>query len=610
MLNLDRRQFLLGSAAAGAFALSGCAGMAVRSDTGSARALYDSIFEGMLRTSPEMASGLGLDSGERAFLKSRLSDLSPAGKMGVYQPLIDHMPRLRALGRDALPARERAWYDTVLWLGERMETAAAIPYGGIGGYNYPIPYVISQLSGAYQIVPDFLDSQHSIDTAADCEAYLARLEAFAAGVGFEVDRARADVGRAVVPPSYILTKALTQTRALRGDGGQQSGLAQSLARRAREKNIAGDWATRAAAIVDGPLARALDRQIALLADMQRGAGTHAGVDRLPNGDELYALCLRYHTSTSLTPAEAHQIGLQQMAELTAELDPLLRREGLTRGSVGARLTELGRQDRWLYPNNDAGRAELIADLQRQMDAIRAQMPDWFGVIPTTGMEIRRVPPAIEVGAPRGYAQGGSLDGSRPGAFYINLVDTRIWPKWALPTLTYHESAPGHLWQGATVLGNDAIPLLHRNIGIPAFGEGWGLYAEQLAAEIGVYDDFPQGRIGWLQSFLYRAARIVMDTGMHAMGWNRERAIRYFREEVGLDEISATSEVERYIVWPAQACSYKLGHTEFVRLREQARAATGARFDIKSFHDEVLGYGDMPMEVLARVVADWTAARVG
>ena len=607
---LDRRQFLLGSAATGALALSGCAGMAPRSATADARALYDSIFEGMLRAAPEMATGLGLDTGERAYLKSRLGDASPAGKMGPYRPLIDHMPRLTRIDRNRLQGQERYWYDTVRWLGERMREAETFEYGGIGGYNYPVPYILSQLTGAYQEVPDFLDSQHRIDTREDCQAYVARLEAFGDAINHNVDRARADAARGVVPPAYILDKALTQTRNLRGESGREAGLVRSLVRRAREKNIEGDWETQAAAIVDGRIAAALDRQLTLLTELRRGAGQSPAAGRLPDGERFYQLCLRYHTSTALTPDEAHEIGLAQMAELSAEVDPLLRREGLTRGSVGARINELRAQERYLYPNTDAGRAELLADLNRQMGDVRGRMGDYFATIPTSPMEVRRVPPAIEVGAPRGYAQGPSLDGSRPGAFYINLVDTRIWPKWALPTLTYHESIPGHLWQGSIVLENQAIPLLHRNIGIPAYGEGWGLYAEQLADEAGVYDEFPVGRIGRIQSFMYRAARIVMDTGMHAKGWSRERSIAYFTDEVGLDPISATSEVERYVVWPGQACSYKIGHNEFVRLRAQARQRLGERFDIKSFHDAVLLNGDMPLEVLATVVADWTARQGG
>jgi uncharacterized protein (DUF885 family) len=288
---------------------------------------------------------------------------------------------------------------------------------------------------------------------------------------------------------------------------------------------------------------------------------------------------------------------------------LLRREGLTSGRVGDRINQLRAQEKYLYPNNDSGRQQLLGDLQKQMESVRARMPDYFSRIPRSPMEVKRVPVAIQEGAPRGYAEGPSLDGSRPGAYYINLVDTRIWPKWALPTLTYHESIPGHLWQGSLVLEDESIPLLHRNIGIPAYGEGWGLYAEQLADEAGMYHDFPAGRIGMLQSFMYRAARIVMDTGMHAKGWSREQSIRYFTENVGLDPISATSEVERYVVWPGQACSYKIGHNEIVRLREDARAQLGDRFDIKGFHDAVLLNGDMPLEVLGTVIAEWTRSRV-
>lgn len=604
---LDRRQFLLGTAAAGAFAISGCTTTAARG-TPAARALsiYDRVFEQMLQASPELATGLGLDTGARAPLKHRLSDASRGGRFGSYKPMIDALPQLRAIDRAALPGRERAWLDTVVWVAERIQSFEPFPYGSVGGYNYPVPYVLTQLTGAYQDVPDFLDSQHKIETADDAEAYLSRLRDFGRNIDFEVDHARADAGRGVVPPAYVIDKALAQTRSLHVANARDSALVSSLVRRTREKNIPGNWEVMASAIVEGRVFPALDRQIALLTEQRRGAGIVPGVGRLPNGDAFYANALRFHTSTSLTPAEAHAIGLRQVAELSAEADPLLRAEGLTTGSVGARLTELGRVERFLYPNTDGGRQQLMADLNRQMDAIRARMPEYFNTIPRSAMEVKRVPEAIQLGAPRGYAEGPSLDGSRAGAYYINLVDTRTWPRWALPTLTYHESIPGHLWQGSLVIENQSIPLLHRNIGIPAYGEGWGLYAEQLADEIGMYREFPQGRIGMLQSFLYRAARIVVDTGMHAQGWERDRAIRYFSENVGLNPIAAESEIDRYIVWPGQAASYKLGHNEFLRLREDARRRLGGRFDLKGFHDAVLLNGDMPLEVLGTVVNDWVA----
>jgi uncharacterized protein (DUF885 family) len=602
----NRREFFLTSVAA----LSGCATGVIptgsRDEAARARQLFDRIFERMLEVSPPMATSLGVDTGARAPLKYRLADSSPAGKLGAYQPMIDALPQLAALDRNALGA-EAIRVDTVRWIAERIRDASTFPFGRIGGYSYPVPYVLSQLTGSYQSVPDFLASQHRIETREDAEAYLSRLEHFARNVEMESEQARADAGRGVVPPDFIIDKTLKQTRSLRDDLGESGGLVQSLARRTREKGIPGDWASRATAIASGPLAAALDRQITVLNEMMRRPGS-AGASNLPNGQDYYRVCLRFHTSTALSPQEAHAIGLQQVAELTAEADPLLRAEGITEGSIGERLAAMGKVERYLYPNTDAGRAQLMEDLNRQMDAVRARMPEFFSTIPRSPMEVKRVPPAIELGAPRGYAQGPSLDGSRPGAYYINLVDTRIWPKWSLPTLTYHESIPGHLWQGSIVLENEDIPLLHRTIGVPAYGEGWGLYAEQLADEIGMYRDFPQGRIGRLQSFLYRASRIVVDTGMHAMGWSRDRAIRYFAENVGLNPIAAESEIDRYLVWPGQACSYKIGHTEIVRLREQAKATLGTRFDLKSFHDVVLRGGDMPLEILGNVVAEWTRQR--
>jgi uncharacterized protein (DUF885 family) len=609
MFQLDRRQFLLSGAAAGAFALTGCQTTAgAGTPEARARAVYDRIFEQMLVAAPELATGLGLDTGDKAYLRARLSDSSASGKMGAYRPFIDALPALRRIDRTALSGRDRAWLDTAIWVPERMAAFEQFAYGGVGGYSYPIPYILSQLTGSYQEVPDFLDSQHKVENAADAEAYIQRLQAFARNIEHEVDNARADAGRGVVPPAYILDKALAQTRSLHDVPAARNGLVQSLVRRTREKNIPGNWEVMAAAVVEGRIYPALDRQIALLTELRRGAGNAPGVDRLPNGEAFYANALRFHTSTTLTPEEAHQIGLRQVAELSAEADPLLRAEGLTQGGIGARLTALGQLERYLYPNTDAGRAQLLGDLNRQMETVKARMPEVFATIPRSPMEVKRVPEAIELGAPRGYAQGPSLDGSRPGAYYINLVDTRIWPRWALPTLTYHESVPGHLWQGSTVIENQEIPLLHRNIGIPAYTEGWGLYAEQLADEIGMYRDFPQGRIGMLQSFLYRAARIVVDTGMHAKGWSRAQAIEYFSDNVGLNRIASESEIDRYIVWPGQAASYKLGHNEFVRLREDARRQLGNRFDLKGFHDAVLRGGDMPLEVLGTVVSDWVRSR--
>lgn len=609
---LNRRTMLTSSAAV---AVSACTTMG-RKGTGlsdgaaaRARALYDRIFGEMLVASPETATSLGLDTGERAYLKSRLSDASPAGKLGFYAPLARALPELESISRDSLTGRDRGWLDTARWFANRSRETASIPYGAIGGYAYPVPYVISQLTGAYQSVPDFLSSQHTVETAADAEAYLARLEQLHRNIDLNVEAARRDAAQGVIPPAILVEKALAQTRSLREEDGSGSGLVRALVRKTIEKRIAGSWQERAARIVDGPIAAALDRQIALLEGWQGSASAAPGVLRLPEGERFYAQALRFHTSTGLGAAEIHQIGLDQVAELNAQAEPLLRKEGLTEGPVGQRIAELGKMEKHLFANDDAGRDRLLASIREDLDRLRARMPEMFATIPTTGMEVRRVPQAIELGSPGAYAESGSVDGSRPGVYYINLASTASWPRWSLPTLTSHEGIPGHLWQGATLLPQQDIPLLFRTLGIPAFGEGWGLYAETLRDELGFYDADPLGRIGMIQSFLFRAARLVVDTGMHALGWSRERAIRYFIDTVGREQLSSEREIDRYIAWPGQATAYKIGHNEMLRIREATRRRLGDRFNIKSYHDLVLLSGDMPLEVLSALASDWAGGPV-
>lgn len=600
---LNRRQMLAGSAAGAGFAAP-----PAHAQSSSVARLYDEMFEAILTTSPTSASSIGFDKGARAPLKWKLDDRSAASRMNVFKPIADALPRLKAVDRKSLSGVEVSQYDTVLWSAERAADAGAFAYGGVDSYNYPVPYVVSQLTGAYQTIPDFLDSSHTIATRDDCDAYLARLQAFAKNVTDETDRARADARRGVIPPDFILDKTLKQLNALAADKGAGSGLAASLARRATEQKLDGDWGAQAAKIVDGPLAQALSAQIALLTEHRVKASHDAGIGRLPEAAAYYEMALRFHTTTRLTPDEAHKVGLQQVAELTAQLEALLQARGLTQGTVGARLTAFGKQPDQLFPNTEPGRQELLSYLETLMKTVRDQTPKMFGVNPKAGMLIRRVPPAIEIGAPRGYAESGTADGVRPGTFYINLRDTAEWPRWTLPTLTYHESVPGHLFQGAVLLERANAPNLFKMLNFTAYGEGWGLYAEQLGDEMGLYDAYPEGRIGFLQSFLYRAARIVIDTGLHTKGWSREQAIAYKIDNVGLPPGAAENEIDRYCVWPGQACGYKIGHTEIERLRTIAKTTLAGRFDLKSFNDTVLLAGAMPLAVLERVVDDWTAAR--
>ena len=421
------------------------------------------------------------------------------------------------------------------------------------------------------------------------------------------ERVRHDATLGVVPPDFILDKTIPSLERLRATAAAETVLVRSLVRRTREQNIAGDWEARASALVAGPIAAGLDRQIAALRAIRPAAVHDAGVWRLPEGEAYYEWGIRANTTTRMTGEEIHRTGLDQVRELQAELDGLLKAQGYRSGSVGDRLNAMNEEARFLFPNTDEGRAALLATLNRQVAEIMPLLPRVFNTIPRARVEIRRVPVEIEVGAPGGYYQGAALDGSRPGAYYINLRDTHERPSLGLPTLSYHEAVPGHHFQVSIAREAGELPLYRRTQGFSAFNEGWALYAERVADELGVYADDPFGRIGYLQSYLFRAVRLVVDSGLHHQRWSREQAVRYMVDNAAEPEGSAVREIERYCVWPGQACAYKVGQTMIANLRAEAERTMGARFDIKAFHDLLLLGGSMPLTVLERRVREWIRA---
>lgn len=592
---LDRRTFLVTGSAA--FVLSGCATTAA----GGSRdekldALLTRWFEEDLRDTPTFATNLGLDTGERAVLRAQLGPESLAFAAQERAEAKRRYAQLQAFGPQGLGEEAALSYAIADFRLSVAAEGADFQFGEIRGR--PAPYVVSQLGGSYYSVPDFLDSQHPVETKFDADAYLSRLEDFARNLNSETERLRHDVSLGVIPPDFVLDKTLGNLKALRGTPPAQSTLVESLVERAREKGL-GDYGGPAMRLVSGPVYEALDRQIAALQAIRPKATHEAGVWRLPGGESYYRYALRFNTTTNYSPDEIHQIGLDQVRDLHGRIDTMLRAEGYTKGTVGERLNVLNAEKRFLYPNTDAGRAQLLESLNKQVAEITPLLPRVFASLPKAAVDIRRVPEAIESGAPGGYYQGASLDGSRPGAYYINLKDTAEWPMHALPTLTYHEAVPGHHFQITVSREAGELPLYRRTQGFAAYNEGWALYAERIADELGVYADDPFGRIGYLQSYLFRAVRLVVDTGMHAKRWSREQAIKYMVENAAEPEGSAVREIERYVVWPGQACSYKLGETVISRLRAEQEQRPG--FDIRRFHDAVLLGGSMPLTVLERRV---------
>ncbi|HSC18327.1 MAG TPA: DUF885 family protein [Rhizomicrobium sp.] len=609
---LDRRHLLATSAAAAIAAtlppaaVAAAASGAARDDASrKLNALFDAFVNEQLDHAPEAATSLGIDTGPRARQRSELSDRSLAEADRLKALTASQLKRLEAFGRASLDPKDAFGYDVVLY-GLKTQDAANRKYPYAGG-NLQGPYILSQLTGSYQQVPDFLDSQHPINDKSDADAYLARLDAFARVLDQETDFARHDTGMGVVPPDFVISRALTQMTGIRNTPAEQSVLVQSAVRRTKEKNIAGNYGPEAEKIVSGKVYPALERQIDFMKSLQPRAVHDAGVWRLPKGASYYADSFDQATTTTMSPAEVHKLGLDVVARLSAQADSIMKAQGLTKGTVGQRYREMFSDPKFRYPNTDAGKEKLISDLNKKVQEIRARLPEYFGVLPKANVVIVRVPKYTEAGAPGGYYQNPSLDGSRPGRYYINLRDTAEVPSWTLSTLTFHEAIPGHHLQGS-IQQEANLPLIRKIAGFNAYAEGWALYAEQLAVEIGMYKDDPWGHLGQLHDAIFRGVRLVVDSGMHAMKWGREQAIKYYTDSIGDPEASATTEVERYCVWPGQACSYMVGKVTFLRLRDKAEAALGSRFDLRDFHDAVLLCGAVPLTVLATVVDDYIAAK--
>jgi uncharacterized protein (DUF885 family) len=593
---LNRRD-LLASSAAAVVAYSVLPAFAGTAPPTQLDALMDAFFQENLRHNPESATQLGLDTGANADLKSKLRDESAAGISASKALNADQLRRLQAIDASALAGMERVDYDTLVYTADSRARVAAFDFGGTS--FGPSPYVVSQLTGAYQSVPDFLDTKHRIENAADADAYLSRLEAFAVQLDDNTDRMKHDAGLAVVPPDFLLDTTLAQMTAAR-TSADKSLLVTSIAKRAKDKGLGDGYAARAAAIYNDKIGPALDRQIDETKKLRAGATHNAGLWKIKGGEAFYAAALRFSTTTGMSPDEIHQLGLDQAKEIFARVDTLLKAQGMTKGTVGERIQALYKDPKYFYPNTDDGKAEAIAYCNSQLAAIRPRLPSVFKRLPTYSFEVRRVPAATEPGAASAFSQGPALDGSRPGIVYFNLHDSAEWPKFALSTTVFHEGLPGHQLEGGLALSNKNLPLIRKAIGFSGYAEGWALYAEQLADEIGMYDDDPMGRIGYLKFQLFRANRCVVDTGLHHMKWTREQAIQYFIDGDGEAPGFATREVERYCATPGQACSYKIGHTVWTKARERVKAALGARYDIKDFHEAGLDCGRVPLDVLVGV----------
>ncbi|MGZ9098714.1 MAG: DUF885 domain-containing protein [Brevundimonas sp.] len=597
---IDRRRLLMSAVAGAGLTASGCAtAPALGGGDAALDALLTRWFDEDIDSSPESATNLGLDRGARTGLSSRLSDVSDTAWREDRGRAILRDRILRDFDTRGLTEAGRINHAIAAFRAGTAATGAGFDYGSALGGGRMGPYLVNQMTGAYFTVPDFLDSQHRVEDRDGAEAFLARLSALAPNLDAETARIRADAGKGVVPPDFVIDLTTGQLRAFAGQAPADMAMIRTLERKASTLGLSG-FGARAGRIVDAEVKPALARQIALFESLRPAAVHEASVRRLPGGEAFYAHALKTWTTTTLSAAEIHAIGLEQVAAISAEIDTILKARGLTQGTVGERIDALNKDPAQLWPDTEAGKAALLESLNRQVAALQPLLPRLFGRLPRAGVEVRRVPPAIEAGAPGGYYQGPPLDGSRPGAYYINLRSTANWPKFSLPTLTYHEASPGHHLQVALQRETESLPPYRRANGFSAYNEGWALYAEAVAADdLDVYADDPLGRVGFLMSYLFRAVRLVVDTGLHAQGWSRERAVDYMVASGAKPVGAANSEINRYSVMPGQACAYKIGHTVIARLRAEQQARPG--FDLRAFHDKVLVNGSVPLAVLEELI---------
>ncbi len=605
-----RRQAIAAVASTAVFPwLPSCAAPPAVGDSASeatVKALLDSAADDLLRLQPETATSLGVDTDERGALRSRLSDRSAAGQQALAETLRDDLARASAIDTAALGPETRTSLEVLKSAYGTALEGFDLPYGdvAVGGWRNT-PYVVIQNVGAYLDIPRFLESDHLVADAADAEAWIARLEQYPAALDGELERMRAARGAGLVPPAFLIDKAVAQLElaATRARGGDS--LVESIA--AKTTNIPGDWAEQARRIVTERVVPPLERQIAELRQSRALATDDAGMWARPQGEEYYRWALKASTTTSMTPDEVHQLGLDQVELLHGRMDPILRSLGYTDGSVGARMTALAADPRYQFPEGDEGRQEILGVIEEQLSLIRARMPEAFGTLVRGNLEVRRLPPEEEPGAPGAYGGAGSIDGTIPGKFWINLRTTDLHSRYSLPDLVHHEAIPGHVWQGEYA---QKLSLIRSILSFNAYSEGWGLYAEQLADELGVYDGFAVGQLGYLQSIAFRACRLVVDTGIHVERWTRERAVRYFTEVNGSNPEEVASEVDRYCSWPGQACGYEVGHQEIIRQRARAQAALGPRYDLRAFNDTVVLGGNVPLDVLALNVDEYIKSTSG
>jgi uncharacterized protein (DUF885 family) len=560
---------------------------------------------------PELLTQVGVIDGDWLDWHSgRLTAVGPQRRAAVLSRDHRYFDTLHRFDRNRLSGSDRITYEVLESLLTDSLDTEKFSYLSSEGL-----YPLNQMNGTGMSLAYLLQSIHGISNRKLAVNYVRRLEA----AGAKLDAASAEVQRqaqqGIVMPLPLVDIAIRIDRETIAAPPADNNLVTRLARESA-KISALDEATRkrlierATRAVGDSLYPAYERQIKLLESLRPLAATQtAGISRLPDGPALYAMYLRQATTTDYTADQLHQIGLEEVARIEAGMETLLVSQGMTAGTIAERYDSLNRRADQLFEESDAGREQILSRYREILAEVDARMPEYFSLRPQGILDVVRVPEALQAGEAMARYLPAALDGSRPGSFYVNLRSMATQPRYKMKTLAYHEGIPGHHFQLDLALHLPDMPLIRQQTMFTAYAEGWALYAERLAAEIGLYKDDPLGDLGRLQDEMLRAARLVVDTGLHAKGWTREQAIDYMMQKTGMVEAEVITEVERYIAMPGQACAYKVGQLKILELRERARQALGDRFDIRAFHAVVLEEGAVPLNALEEQVDRWIATEL-
>ena len=561
------------------------------------RAFLDRSVVKMAFDSPETLTSLGfLESVGITGHNAELDDDSPEAMDKTFAQVRDLRETLLSYPDADLDENQRISKDIALYLADFALVSEPYRY-----HNYPL----NQLFGVQNGYPSFMQAQHQVHSVGDAENYLSRLQKVKLKFAQTLEGLKIREAKGIIPPKFVIERVLTEMNDFVATPIQDNILYSSFKTKLADTDISADEQARLLAAVEadikGYVHPAYQLFIDYLTQLQAKAGTDDGYWALPNGNLAYEQLLKFFTTTNYTADEIHAKGLAEVDRIQNEIMTILAAEGydVSQGFSVA-IEALAADPKFYYEDSDAGRAQILVDYQAILDEVNAGLGDAFRIRPEAGMEVVRIPEFKEKTAPGAYYQQPAIDGSRPGRFYANLYDIKATPKYGMRTLAYHEGIPGHHFQIAVAMELEGMPLIRKMAPFTAYIEGWALYSERLAWELGFQKD-PFDNIGRLQAELFRAVRLVVDTGIHHSRWTREQAIDYMKKNTGMSDRDVTAEIERYIVMPGQATAYKVGMMKILELREKAKSALGDKFDLRDFHDVVLKNGAVPLDILETLV---------